>query len=172
MHSIASESLTLEPQMANHAEGMFDVLGDPALYVYENELPPSLAWLHARFARLESRTSPDGMEQWLNWVIRLNSSDLVGYVQATVNVTNHAAIAYVLHSKYWGQGLAYEAVRAMIGALAVQYQVRTFTAVLKRENFRSVKLLRRLGFSVPAKMVPGIQLDIDEMMMHLQLGSD
>ena len=96
MHAIEAGALTLEPQTAAHAEEMFVVLSDPAIYQYENRPPPSLEWLRARFARLESRQSPDGQEQWLNWVVRLSTSELIGYVQATVSPSGGAAIAYVL----------------------------------------------------------------------------
>jgi len=52
MHVIETGSLTLEPQTAAHAEEMFAVLSDPAIYEHENEPPPSLEWLRARFAQL------------------------------------------------------------------------------------------------------------------------
>ena len=100
MHVIETGGLTLEPQTAAHAEEMFAVLSDPAIYEYENAPPPSLEWLRARFARLESRLSASGREQWLNWVIRLPSSELIGYVQATVDPSGRAAIAYELSSAY------------------------------------------------------------------------
>src|SRR3989454_10531937 len=95
MHVIETGSLTLEPQTAAHAEEMFIVLGDPAIYEHENEPPPSVEWLRARFARLESRRSPDDREQWLNWVIRLPTSELGGYVQATVRPGGRAVMAHV-----------------------------------------------------------------------------
>jgi ribosomal-protein-alanine N-acetyltransferase len=117
MRVIETTSLTLEPQTTAHAEEMFVVLSDPAIYEYENEPPQSLEWLRARFAKLESRCSTDGEEQWLNWVIRLPASELVGYVQATVRANGHAAIAYELSSAYWGRGLAHAAVDAMIREL-------------------------------------------------------
>ena len=100
MHVIETGGLTLEPQTAAHAEEMFAVLSDPAIYEYENAPPPSLEWLRARFAQLESRRSANGQEQWLNWVIRLPSSELIGYVQATVDRNGRAAIAYELSSAY------------------------------------------------------------------------
>src|SRR5213592_2725081 len=59
--------------------------GSFSIYEYENEPPPSLEWLRARFTKLESRRSPNGREQWLNWVIRLPTSELIGYVQATLH---------------------------------------------------------------------------------------
>ncbi len=78
----------------------------PAIYEYENAPPASIEWLRARFTKLEARQSPDGSQQWLNWVIRLPTSELIGYVQATVHADGHAAIAYELCSQYWGRGLA------------------------------------------------------------------
>src|SRR5512135_3215864 len=114
MRAIVGDGLTLEPQTAAHAEQMFVVLSDPAIYEYENEAPPSLDWLRERFARLETRRSADGSEQWLNWVIRLPTSELAGYVQATVRANGRAAIAYELSSAFWGRGLARRAVQAML----------------------------------------------------------
>jgi len=147
MRSVAAAGLTLEPQRAAHADEMFDVLADPAIYEYENEPPASLDWLRARFARLESRSSPDGGEQWLNWVIRLPDSHLAGYVQATVHPNGRAAIAYVLASRHWGRGLATKAVAAMIGELGANHGAVDLSAVLKRVNTRSLRLLERLDFS-------------------------
>jgi hypothetical protein len=45
MRVIETGSLTLEPQTAAHAEEMFAVLSDPAIYEYENQPPPSLEWI-------------------------------------------------------------------------------------------------------------------------------
>jgi RimJ/RimL family protein N-acetyltransferase len=145
---IKTASLALEPQVAAHAEEMFTVLGDPAIYEYENQPPPSLEWLRTRFTKLETRRSADGRELWLNWVIRLPTSELIGYVQATVRQEDCAAIAYELSSAYWGRGLAHDAVKAMISELADHYHVRSLIAVLKGENRRSIRLLERLGFSL------------------------
>jgi len=147
MRAIVADGLTLEPQRAAHAEEMFALLSDPAIYEYERKPPASLDWLRERFARLESRLSPDGREQWLNWVIRLASGELAGYVQATVTENGRAGIAYELASRYWGRGVARRAVDAMAAELAAHYRVHTLVAVLKRANGRSRRLLERLGFS-------------------------
>ena len=160
MHIIATPTLTLEPQTVAHAEEMFVVLSDPAIYEHENEPPPSLDWLRGRFAKLESRRSSDGQEQWLNWVVRLPSSELIGYVQATVYPSGRAAIAYELSSAYWGRGLARRAVEAMVTELVEHYQVRVLSAVLKRENARSARLLHRLGFS-PASTEQHVKYEVE-----------
>lgn len=147
MSTLAADDLTLEPQTAAHADEMFLVLSDPAIYQFENEPPASPAWLRERFARLESRRSVDAEEGWLNWVIRLRHGELIGYVQASVRKDGSAMIAYVLGSRYWGQGYAHRAVRAMMSELAGQYGVQEFLAIFKRANVRSRRLLERLSFS-------------------------
>ena len=167
MHVIETGSLTLEPQTVAHAEEMFVVLSDPAIYEHENEPPPSLEWLRARFTKLESRRSSDGQEHWLNWVIRLPTSELIGYVQSTVRDNGRAAIAYALCSAFWGRGLAHQAVQAMISELVQHYQVRSLSAVLKRQNLRSRRLLERLGFSLAtAEQLRTHPVEPGELLMH------
>jgi RimJ/RimL family protein N-acetyltransferase len=166
MRVIETARCRLEPQVVAHAEPMFAVLSDPAIYEYENEPPPSLEWLRERFAKLESRRSPDGNEEWFNWVVRLATSEFIGYVQATVRSDGNAAIAYELASAYWGRGLGHEAVQAMIDELVDHYHVRSLTAVLKRENFRSRRLLERLGFAVaPPELHARLRVEGDELLM-------
>lgn len=141
--------------MAAPAEAMLLVLSDPAIYPYENAPPASLEWLHQRFAKLESRESLDGTEQWLNWVIRLPSGELIGYVQATVIADEtgaDATIACALSSSLWGQGLASEAVRAMVEELVVRYRVVGLSALLKQHNLRSLRLLEHLGFALASPL--------------------
>ncbi len=103
---------------------MFAVLSDPAIYAYENAPPRSAEWLRERYARLESRRSGDGTEQWLNWVVRLRDGVPIGYVQATVDASGRALIAYEFGSAWWGQGYAREATQAMIDELIAHHGVR------------------------------------------------
>ncbi len=170
MHVIDTGTITLEPQTAAHAEEMFAVLSDPAIYEYENEPPQSIEWLRTRFEKLESRRSSDGHEQWLNWVIRLPASGLIGYVQATVRPSGRAAIAYILSSAYWGRGLARQAVEAMITELVDHYEVHSLSAVFKRENLRSRRLLERLGFSsATPEQLSRHPIESDESLMCREL---
>lgn len=167
MRVIETATLELEPQVAAHADEMFGVLSDPAIYEHENAPPPSVAWLRERYLRLETRRSADGREAWLNWVIRLPDSGLIGYVQATVNADGRAAIAYELASRYWGRGLARAAVEAMIGELVARHGVRALSAVLKRTNVRSLRLLERLGFALASPELHELRaVEPDEILME------
>lgn len=168
---IEAATFALEPQTVAHAQEMFVVLSDPTIYEYENEPPASLEWLRARFAKLETRRSADGREVCLNWVIRLPTSEVAGYVHATVHPNGRAAIAYELSRAYWGRGQARQAVQAMISELVEHYPVRSLSAVLKRDNLRSRSLLERLGFSLAA---PGQSVDRQtepgELLMRREIG--
>jgi len=142
------------------------VLSDPAIYEFENEPPESEEWLTERYRVLERRVSPDGAERWLNWVVRLPDGELAGYVQATIDPSGAASVAYELNSHYWRQGIGSAAVDAMLVELEAVYSVRVFVAVLKRRNFRSVALLRRLRFARAAKSeAAAFGAQSDEMVM-------
>ena len=167
MRTLVAGGLRLEPQVAGHADEMFVVLGDPAIYEFENEPPRSLNEVRERFTELESRKSPNGQEQWLNWVVRVvQSAKLAGYVQATIYPDRRAAVAYEFSSAHWGRGHARQSLEAMFAELALRHEVSQLTAVLKQRNFRSFRLLQRLGFWVASREEHGLrQVEPDEHLM-------
>ena len=152
MRRLAGHGVVLEPQTARDAAELFAVLDDPALYVFTDDKgPASEDALAERLARLESRRSPDGLEQWLNWVVRTADGDVVGYVQATVRPSNEAKIAYVLGRSYWRQDHATAACRLMLAELRAAYGVTRATATLDPQNAASLALLHKLGFRLFAE---------------------
>ena len=166
MKTIVVSCCVLEPQLATHAHEMFTVLSDPAIYEFENAPPVSEAWLAKRYERLESRSSGDGTEKWLNWVVRLSSGELAGYVQATVLPDGTSYVAYELASRFWRHGIGSSAVQAMLEHLQEAYQVSTFVAVLKAKNYRSEGLLRKLGFHrASAEQEARYRDEADELVM-------
>ncbi len=102
--------------------------------------------MEERFSRLESRKSADGTQTWLNWVVRLPGGELAGYVQATVFRSGQSLIAYELASRFWRQGIGRSAVSAMMSELHASHDMHTVVAILKTANYRSLGLLRSLGF--------------------------
>ena len=149
---------------------MFEVLSDPAIYEFENKPPQSLEWLETRFGKLESRHSADRSEQWLNWVVRLPTGALAGFVQATVLPDSNAYVAYELASKFWRQGIGTAAVTVVIHELCATYRVRNCLAVFKARNFRSQALLQSLAFmGVPPAGVEPVTCEPDELVMYKRL---
>ena len=166
MQTIVTPTLTLEPLLASHAEEMFEVLSDEAIYRYlDYEAPVSADHLRAVYQRLEARRSPDGHQVWLNWVIRPLNRALVGYMQTTVVADRSAYVAYVLGSSYWGHGYAQHALQAMLEHVTSAYSAQRFLATVEAGNQRSIRLLERLGFQpMAASEVDGHQLTTTERM--------
>jgi ribosomal-protein-alanine N-acetyltransferase len=154
--SVVKAVVTLEPRTTAHAQELFALVAEPALYEFIEEEPPaSVEVLWALLSRSESRRSPDGSEHWLNWVVRDESSNIAGYVQATVAENLETNVAYVFGTAFRGRGIATEAVSQMLEIVAAEYGVKRFFVVAERRNARSIRLAERLGFS---EVSPGLAM--------------
>ena len=146
----------LEPLVAAHAKALHAGLCDPRLYAYTDDGPPeNLEALEARYRRLESRRSPRGDEQWLNWAVwDVDGGAYVGYVQATVGADGVAHVAYVLFVAAWGRGLGTAAVAAMLDVLRERHGARAYAARIDARNAPSIALVERLGFRARERALP------------------
>ena len=140
--------LRLEPQRVEHADALFEPLGDARLYAHIPQQPPSsLDVLRERLALLSTRRSPQGDELWLNWVVRdVHDGTLLGRVQATVRADAPCYLAYEVFPAHWRRGIATEACRCVIRWLIDELEVRHLTAEVDSLNTASLRLLERLGF--------------------------
>jgi RimJ/RimL family protein N-acetyltransferase len=145
--SIETGRLELVPLLREHAAQLFPVLSDVMLYEYTHDTPPiSLAALHDRYARLESRQSPDGKEAWFNWMVReRTSARAIGYVQATVGA-DEADVAWVIGTPWQRRGYATEAVQAMITWLHAA-GIRAFRAKINPTHVASQRVAGNVGLS-------------------------
>jgi [ribosomal protein S5]-alanine N-acetyltransferase len=147
--TIVTPRLVLEPLVEAHADALFPILCDTRQLEYlDQHAPESLEALRRIYRKLESRRSPDGTEQWLNWaiVLRDEGGAAIGFVQTTVLADGGAWVAYEVGASWWGRGIGTEATRAMVEHLACDYRVAHFMATVDRRNARSWRLLERLGF--------------------------
>lgn len=156
MQALHTPRLRLEPLRRAHAVAMFPLLQDPTIYTYiDHGPPPTLEHLQGVYTRLEARRSPDGREQWLNWIVFTaegadEAAQPLGVVQATVLSGARAWVAYELAAAHRGRGYAREAVQAMLGDLAASFGVQRFMATVEFDNQRSIHLLLKLGFQQAA----------------------
>ncbi len=139
--------LTLEPQLAVHAEAMFALLDDDALWAYTaRQSLESVDALRERFRLLETRRSPDARELWLNWIVVVQSEE-AGFVQASVQEeTGEALVGYVIAKRFWSLGLGTEAVGVMLQHLDGALGVSRAVAYVDERNVASLRLLGKLGF--------------------------
>jgi RimJ/RimL family protein N-acetyltransferase len=142
---LATPRLLLEPLKAADARELVHVLADRTLYSFIGGEPPDLIALSQRFQLLETRSSPDGSELWLNWTVRLREThEAIGYVQATVSKDSTATIAYLVGTPWQHLGLASEAVRAMVDALGSD-GVKNITAHIATGHVASVRVAEAAG---------------------------
>ena len=173
MRTLTGKLCRLEPQVAAHAPEMFAVLSDSAIYEFEGVPPPSIEALAAGYKRKESRLSPDGSEGWLNWVVRRHDGAATGYVQATLMPNGLAYVGYEFSSRFWRQGIATDSLNAMLAELAHAYGVSSVVALLKAKNYRSLGLLRSLGFREAAPEVAASHNhEADELVFVRSLGPE
>ena len=147
----------LEPLRVDHAAEMVAVLADEDLYTFIGGSPPSLGDLQRRYAAMVVGHSPDGAEEWLNWIIRLRGagSPAIGTVQATVTKDGrHADVAWVVGSGYQGRGYACAAARAMVSALIADGVTRV-TAHVHPDHPASAAVARSCGLRPTAAMHGG-----------------
>lgn len=147
MHdTIAAGPVTLRPLTAADADEMTGVLAGEELYSFIGGTAPTLAELRARYEALEARRSPDGRQEWLNWVIRRDTDGrAVGYVQATVvDEGRRAEIAWVVGSAWQGRGYATQAATALAGWLRGRGVTR-IEAHIHPDHEASMKVAGRIG---------------------------
>ncbi|MGZ4172154.1 MAG: GNAT family N-acetyltransferase [Solirubrobacteraceae bacterium] len=144
--------LTLEPLRVDHAAEMVSVLADERLYAFTGGEPPTLHELRARYARQATGRSPDGIERWLNWIMRRKEDGLaVGFVQASISQDPPpltAVLAWVLGVPFQGLGYAREASGAVLESLSgAPVGVERFVAYIHPENVPSMGVARALGLA-------------------------
>ncbi|MDO9016292.1 MAG: GNAT family N-acetyltransferase [Deltaproteobacteria bacterium] len=145
MH-LTTPRLALEPLVAGHADELFAGLSDPGLYTFMPVDPPaSLEALRRRYERLEVRWSPDGLERWLNWAVRLPDGPYVGLMEATVRKDQRASVAYFVCAPFMRRGYGAEATAAVIRYLVDELQVRGVEARIDTRNVASQRLVERVG---------------------------
>lgn len=151
--------LTLDPLKVADATEMVAVLGDERLYEFIGGEPPTLAELRERYLRRAVGSSPDGTEEWHNWLVRTRAGGrAVGFVQATiVDQGERADIAWVIGVPWQGEGFASEAAQAMVGWLEA-VGVTTITAHVHVDHRASSIVASRAGLSLTDEVEDGEQI--------------
>jgi RimJ/RimL family protein N-acetyltransferase len=155
----SSARLRMVPLTVADAAEMVRVLSGDALYAYTGGAPPGLDELRARYARQVAGRSPDGREEWRNWILRRQpGGQAVGYVQATITDAGRSAeIAWVVGLLWQGQGYATEAALALVGWLDSR-GVQVIQARIHPGHAASAAVARRAGLRPSGAIEYGEQL--------------
>lgn len=148
---IATTRLRLDPLTAADADGMVGVYADPLMHQFTGGEEPTLDGLRRRYESMSIGRSPDGMESWLNWIIRpAGESVAVGAMQATVvhavdpAEPEQAFIAWEIGVVWQGRGYASEAATAVVAWL-VERSITTIGAHIHPQHTASQAVAARAG---------------------------
>ena len=154
---IETERLRLEPLDSAHTYELVTVLDDPALHTYIGGEPATLEQLYGRFELKSGGISADGVQTWLNWVVRAGEGAAVGFVQATITPSDagpSAELAWVVGLSHQRRGFATEAAAAAMAWLA-ERDVRRLVAHVHPDNVPSQVVAERLGMRPTDVVVDG-----------------
>ena len=145
--------LVLTPLAESDADEMAGVLAEPELYTFIGGEPPTLDGLRERYARLAVGHSPDGLQEWVNWIARrAEDGAAVGTVQATVfDGAERADVAWVVGARWQGRGYAVEAASALVGWLR-ERGVAEIRANIHPEHAASARVAERIGLAATGEL--------------------
>jgi RimJ/RimL family protein N-acetyltransferase len=158
---IIAERVVLSPLRIEDADELVAVLAGPQLYRFIGGAPPTVAELRQRYAVLARGRSPDGDQEWLNWVIRLGTTAIgttaIGTTQATVTGDGQRAdVAWVIGLAHQGHGYGREAAGAMVTAL-IEAGVPWLTAHVHPDHAASASVARACGLRPTTEFHDGEQ---------------
>ena len=138
--ALETARLILRPRTLDDAEALHAAFADAELMQYWSGPP------HASVEETRADLARDAPE-WRRWAITLKGNDrAIGVVAAgEKRQGNVTEIGYILARDHWGNGIAREAVSAVIDQIFAEGQRRVF-ADTDPDNLPSRALLERLGF--------------------------
>ena len=139
--------LRLRHPRPEDAEAVFAIFGDPvAMRYWSHEPLADLGAARAYLASIDAGFAARALFQWA--VAERGQGHLIGTVTLTSwdRTNRHAELGYMLAPARWGEGLASEAVRAVLAFGLPALDLHRVEAELDPRNAASGRLLERLGF--------------------------
>ncbi len=154
--TIVTNRLTLTPLIAEDADAMVGVLGDPRMYEFTGGRPLTLDELRTRYRQLVVGHSSDDSELWFNWVVRMTvDREPVGVMQATVAADGASAdVAWEVGVPWQGRGVASEAAVAVVEWL-IEHDVALVRALVHPDHGASAVVAARAGLERTSELVDG-----------------
>jgi len=163
MRKINTARLELQPLELKHADKLFELFQNWELHQFIwTEPPKDLNQFKSKIEFQEKRLSPDGTQDWLNWIgIDPSTQAIVSKVEITVmRAEKIAYLAYYTFPPFQRQGFARESCAAVIEHLFQERGIEKVIIEMDVLNTASAKLAeslgaRRVSFTPAAQVIRG-----------------
>jgi RimJ/RimL family protein N-acetyltransferase len=121
-------------------------------YAWDPEVTRYLTWTPRTDVGQVDEFIADRLRRWetgesFTWVLRLEASnELVGMVEARVD-SHRIELGYVVVRRFWGNGFATEAVRAVVDWAAAEPAVKCVWGYTDVDNRASIRVLEKASLS-------------------------
>jgi ribosomal-protein-alanine N-acetyltransferase len=165
---IAGDRIALRAPLLDDAGALFTVVAsDPEVTRY-------LSWLPHRTVD-ETRSVITGLfnigvdHTWL--IILRRSGELIGQIGYLVTAPHAVQVGYALGRRFWGHGLAGEALQLVVDQLRDNPALYRVAASVHPDNHRSARVLERAGFILEGRLArailfPGLATEPQDALLY------
>jgi ribosomal-protein-alanine N-acetyltransferase len=154
MQILETSRLTLRYITSRDAEALMPILGDAEVMQF------SIIGIHS------SKQIKQFIEQrlisYLEYgfglyaLVHKQNQELIGYCGffiQSIEQQKEVEVGYRLAKKYWGQGLATEAAKAVVEYGQQRFNFRRFVCLIEIKNNRSIRVAQKLGMKLEKKII-------------------
>jgi RimJ/RimL family protein N-acetyltransferase len=154
MQILETSRLTLRYITSRDAEALMPILGDAEVMQY------SIIGVHSKkqIKQFIEQRLISYMEYGfgLYAVVHKQNQELIGYCGffiQSIEQQKEVEVGYRLAKKYWGQGLATEAAKAVVEYGQQRFNFQRFVCLIETENSRSIRVANKLGMTLEKKII-------------------
>ena len=141
---LRTERLTLRPLGPDDAEALFPAMTDAETMRWWSRPP------FDSIDDLRAYVTPSSADR-RSWAVTRDDDCALGFVSAGLRRPGVSEIGYLFARETWGQGIAREALSALLTQLFSEGHRRVF-ADIDPENTPSIRLVERLGFGLEGRL--------------------
>lgn len=154
MQILETSRLTLRYITSRDAEALMPILGDAEVMQF------SIIGVHSpkQIRQFIEQRLISYMEYGfgLYAVVHKQNQELIGYCGffiQSIEQQKEVEVGYRLAQKYWGQGLATEAAKAVVEYGQQRFNFQRFVCLIEIENSRSIRVANKLGMTLEKKII-------------------
>lgn len=154
MQILETSRLTLRYITSRDAEALMPILGDAEVMQF------SIIGVHSKkqIKQFIEQRLISYMEYGfgLYAIVHKQNQELIGYCGffiQSIEQQKEVEVGYRLARKYWGQGLATEAAKAVVEYGHQRFNFQRFVCLIEIENSRSIRVANKLGMTLEKKII-------------------